>query len=598
MKKIVHLCTPVMSRATTRFGALCLLLLAISARPLSAQAIIAAAAVTGSVDDPSGAAIDGAQLSATNLETAQRWTTASGPDGRFRFMSLPPGDYRVEAVHDGFQAQTARVTLTAGRALDVPLHLKVAGLSESVSVRADLHVVDVARTQAAESVSPAEIAGLPLNGRNYLDLALLAPGASRTNTRSTERYSETSAVPGTGLSINGQRNLSNTFLVDGLSANDDAAGLSGVHLSEEVIREFQVVNAGGLAEFGRAGSGAVSVVTQSGSEHLHGRSYWYGRHGRLDARNPLATRKDPLSQSQYGLTLGGPLPIARSFAFGNLEQMRQQRRGLVTIAGEAIAAIDTALDRFGYRGPRPQSGDYPTGDDTTNVFVKLDHQRAGGARLTGRYTLYSLSSANARGAGGLNDASRGTALENRDQSWSAALVVPLSSRLLNEARAQVMRGRLAAPPNDLVGPAVNISGVASLGMATSSPTARDADVYQVADSVSWQRGSHLVKGGVDALWNRVTIAFPGALRGAYTFSSLANLAVGRYISYQQAFGSASQFQSNPNLGLFAQDEWRLRRDLTVNAGVRYDRQRLPKPIDADTGDLSPRLGVAWAPGSR
>ena len=103
---------------------------------------------------------------------------------------------------------------------------------------------------------------------------------------------------------------------------------------------------------------------------------------------------------------------------------------------------------------------------------------------------------------------------------------------------------------------MNISGVASFGTATFSPTARDLDVLEGIDTLTLQRGSHLVKVGADWLDNRLTIAFPGALQGVYTFSSLANFQRGTYVNFQQAFGQPSQFQSNPNLGVFAQDEWR------------------------------------------
>jgi hypothetical protein len=575
-----------------------LLVLALAATIASAQTVVTSASVSGRVEDFTRSPLGGARVTATNLESAEHWTTVSGADGRYRFMYLPAGQYRIAAEFDGFEPATTTVTLAAGRPLDVPMTLRVAGVAESVNVQADVRAVEATRTQAAETVSPAEIDALPLNGRNYLDLALLTPGASRTNTRSTERFAETSAVPGTGLTINGQRNLSNTFLLDGLSANDDAAGLSGVYLSEEVIREFQVVNSGGIAEFGRAAAGAVSIVTQSGTERWRGDAYAYGRNQALDARNPLATTKDPLTQAQYGFSVGGPLPIPRTFAFGNFEQTRQHRSGFVTIAPTSVDAINATLDRTGYQGPRVGTGAFPTGYDTSNLFAKVDHQGAAGSLFSLRYSLYTLSSTNARNAGALNDASRGTALRTRDQSLAVSVVTPVSASVLNEARAQVTGSRLAAPVNDPTGPAVNISGVASFGTATSSPTERDAGVYEAADSLSWQHGSHLAKAGVDVLWNRLTIAFPGALQGVYTFSSLANFAAGRYINYQQAFGRASQFQSNPNLGVFAQDEWQAGRGVTFNLGVRYDLQWLPSPINTETGDVSPRIGVAWAPGDR
>lgn len=174
-------------------------------------------------------------------------------------------------------------------------------------------------------------------------------------------------------------------------------------------------------------------------------------------------------------------------------------------------------------------------------------------------------------------------------------LLPFSSSAINEARAQWSRGRLGAAVNDLAGPAVNMSGVASWGTATFSPTGRDLDLFEAIDTVTFQRGVHLFKAGSAALYNRVNIEFPGALQGAYAFQSLANFERGTYSTFQQAFGAASQFQSNPNFGLFAQDEWRPRSTLTVNAGLRYDLQWLPAPIELDWNNLSPRIGIAYAP---
>ena len=155
-----------------------------------------------------------------------------------------------------------------------------------MDVTAETPLVEARRAQVAHTVLPEEIDTLPLNGRNYLDLALLAPGVSRTVQRSTERFAETSAVPGTGISISGQRNLNNTFVVDGLSANDDAAALAGTYFGQDVIREFQVITSGAPAIFGRAASGVVNIVTQSGGQARHGRAYGYVRDDALDARNP------------------------------------------------------------------------------------------------------------------------------------------------------------------------------------------------------------------------------------------------------------------------------------------------------------------------
>ena len=582
---------------TAAVPVLLLLLPGVSAQALAQQGVTTAT-LSGRVEDPRGAAIPAAEITVTNTSTNQTWGARSDARGFYRFLYLPVGAYRLKASQTGFNSFETLVTLLVGQAIDVPVHLDVRVESQTVNVIADTPVVEVVRTQVAEAVTGREIDALPLNGRNYLDLALLSPAVSRTNTGNNERFAETSAVPGTGISIAGQRNLNSGFVLDGLSANDDAADLAGSYFSEEVIREFQVVTSGGIAEFGRASGGIVNVVTRSGANDWRGRLYGFLRNRRLDARNPLASKKDPLTQTQYGLTLGGPLKHDRSFFFSNFEQMRQNRAGFITIFPADVAPVNGVLDSVQYRGPRIQTGEFPTGFDATNYLARVDHRLGAGNLLYFRYSIYDLNSVNARNTGGLNAASRGTGLENRDQTWAVNDIATLSPNTFIEARFQYARSRLAAPVNDAIGPAINISGVASFGTATFSPTARDIDLYQFVNNVSMQRGRHFVKAGLDFLYNRVNILFPGALQGVYAFSSLANFQQGRYINFQQAFGQPGQFQSNPNLGLFIQDEWRPRRDLTVNAGLRYELQWLPDPIQTDAGSVAPRIGIAYAPGDR
>lgn len=569
-----------------------------AARPAPAQQNVTSATLTGSVLDTNEAVVGGASVTVTNTGTNIAWTTSSDMNGRFRFSFLPAGDYRLRVAQAGFADMEKTFSLTVGQTLDVSLRLSLAALTGSVNITSDVPLVETARTQVSETVTPREIDSLPLNGRNYLDLALLAPAVSRTNTGSNQRFAETSAVPGTGISIAGQRNLSNSFIIDGLSANDDAAGLAGTFYSQEVIREFQVVTSGGIAEFGRTSGGVVNIVTQSGSNSFNGRLYGFFRNQRLDARNPLAAGKDSLTQAQYGASLGGPLKLNSTFFFTNFEQTRRNDVSIITISPANVSVINNRLDVAGYGGPRLRTGEVPGGYDVTNLFARVDHRLTTSTMLTARYSLYDISSINSRTVGGLNDLSRGTNLDTVDQTIAASLVTMLSPRALNEARFQFTRSRLKAPVNDELGPAVNISGVASFGTATFSPLERATDLIEVVDNVTVERGLHSIKGGVDFLYNRVDILFPGALQGVYTFSSLNNFLAGRYVTFQQAFGTPGQFQSNPNLGLFVQDEWRPRKDLTVNAGLRYDVQWLPSPVETDTNNLAPRIGLAYAPGNR
>lgn len=566
--------------------------------PIAAQQAVTSAAVSGGVEDPDGAAVPGVKIAILNLDRNQRQSAVSDERGRYQFLYLVPGRYVLKTEDARFAPLQHDFTLLAGQALDLPLELRLAGPNESVTVLETPAVVDTVRTQTSGTVLPSEIAALPLNGRNYLDLALLVPGVSRTNTGAAQRFAETSAVPGTGISMAGQRNLNNTFLIDGLSANDDAAGLAGTAISEEVVREFQIVTSGGIAEFARASSGIVSITTQSGSNAWNGRLYDFFRNQRLDGRNALAAVKGPLTQSQYGASLGGPLRRDRTFLFSNFEQTRQNTSGIIAINPASAQAINGILAGAGYRGQPVTTGEYPTGYDSTNYFVRADHRISDTQQLVLRYALYDVTSSNARTVGGLNTVSRGSSLDDLDQTVAVSEVATISPRTLNEVRAQFTRSRLGAPVNDPVGPAINISGVASMGTSTVSPTRRDTESYELNNAISLQRGPHFVKAGVDFLDNRVNIVFPGALQGVYTFQNIAALQSGRYITFQQAFGAPSQFQANPNLGLFVQDEWKLNQHLTVDAGLRYDVQWLPAPVRADTNNVAPRLGIAWAPGNR
>jgi hypothetical protein len=261
-----------------------------------------------------------------------------------------------------------------------------------------------------------------------------------------------------------------------------------------------------------------------------------------------------------------------------------------------VTAVNAALDAAGIRGPRIATGNFATGYTGNNAFVRVDHQAASGPRLQMRYSVYNVTSANARNVGGLGDISRGAALDDTDHTAAISYLTTLSSGMINEARAQYAHSRLGAPVNDSVGPAVGIAGVANFGTATSSPTGRDTDAVQAVDTLTIQHGDHLLKAGADLLYNRIDITFPGALQGSYTFTSLANFQRGVYSQYQQAFGQTSLLQSNPNVALFAQDEWRPRPDLTLDLGLRYDLQWMPQPINLDTNNVSPRVGAAYAPG--
>jgi hypothetical protein len=562
---------------------------------VNGQETINYASVSGTVTDASAGVVEGAAVTARALATNQARRIHTDASGRFRFAYLSTGPYEIRVHKSGFADALQDITLTVGAAFNLPVRLSLSTSQQEVQVKSQGSGIETVRSQVAGTVAPEEVADLPLNGRNYLDLALMIPGVSRTNTGNNQRFAETSAVPGTGISIASQRNLATGFVVDGVSANDDAAELAGTFYSQEVIREFQVVTSGGTAEFGRALGGYINILTQSGSNEFHGDAYEFFRNQRLDARNALASDRLPLTQNQYGASLGGPIFKDGTFFFSNFEQTRQNTAGIITIAPSTVAAVNGLLLADGYGGQPIGTGEYPTTLDTTNFFAKLDHRMGDRDQLSLRYSLYDVSSLNSRNAGGLGAVSRGTNLYDRDQTIALNNIATITPNLVDETRVQYTRSRLSAPVNDLVGPAVNISGVANFGTAGSSPTGRDIDLYEFVNNVSLQRGSHSIKAGVDFLYNDINIVFPGLLQGQYTFSSLPNFLAGRYVNFQQAFGPAAQAQTNPNIGLYLQDEWRVTPSFTINAGVRYDLQFLPRPIQTDTNNIAPRVGIAWTP---
>ena len=566
-----------------------------------AQKSVTAASLSGQVMDSAGAVIPGADVQALAVATGQSRTTKTDERGRFRLSYLPLGAYKISARAHGFARVEQRVELSVGSAFEIAVRLPVAGREEEVVVTAAVPVIEESRSQISETVMDAESTQLPFPGRNTLDLALLLPGVSPTNTGSTQTLAETSEVVGQGYSINSQRNFSNNFVVDGLSNNDDAAGVAGSVLGMDVVREFQVVTSGGQAEFGRALGGYMNVATKSGTNDLHGTAYGYLRNQRLNAMNALSRTKLPLTQGEYGASLSGPLKRDKAFFFGNFEEQRLRTDGVVTVLPANAVAINSRLAAVGYQAPLLPVGTssttlYPTTLHTDTAFFRADERLGNRDQLTARYSFYKLSSLNARGNGGLNEVSNGTSVFDTSHVLAISNIVSVSSRTFNETRGQFVDDDLAAPPNDQIGPAVTISGVAVFGRSTSSPTSRSNRMGELVDNLVLNRGSQSVKVGADWLYNDDSITYPQSLRGAYSFASLAAFLQGTYNTqgYTQNFGSPTVRQSNVNLGLYVQDEWKLAQRVTLNAGGRYDLERL-RTIATDTNNVAPRIGVAWSP---
>ncbi len=573
------------------------MLLSIAVATLAAaQETVNNASVSGRVTDPSGAVVEGARVTARQTETNLTSATETNREGVFRFPYLRIGPYEIVVRQVGFADATRSLKLSIGAAYELPISLKIGEAGTNITVSTEGPILETARSEIAGTISQSEVRNMPLNGRNFLDLTLLVPGVSSTNTASTQLFPETSEAPGQGISISSQRNFSNSFILDGLSANDDAAGLIGSFYGLDVVSELQVVTSGGQAEFGRALGGYVNTVTRSGTNSVHGDFYGFVRNQRLNADNALTNTKLPLTQAQYGASVGGPIVKDRTFYFANFEERELNQSGLITITPTNVAAVNKSLQSAGYGGSEISTGLYSNPVHSSNFLAKLDHQFSANDQFSARYSLYQVDSNNSRGAGALSSVTAAAGLDDLDQTLAVSNILTLSPRTVNETRGQFTRSNLAALPNDPIGPAVSISGIASFGTLSGSPTGRLNKLYEIVDNLSHQEGVHALRVGVDFLYNDLGITFPRSIRGSYSFSSLQNFQRGIYNNsgYTQTFGNSFVPQTNPNVGLYAQDEWKVSSRFTLNIGARYDLQFL-KSISTDTNNISPRAGFAWTP---
>ena len=337
--------------------------------------------------------------------------------------------------------------------------------------------------------------------------------------------------------------------------------LSGITYGVDAVEQFQVVTSGGQAELGRALGGYVNVVTKSGTNVLHGNVYDYVRDDRFNAKNALSGTKLPMSQSQYGASLGGPIVQNRTFYFTNVEQRRlDQIRPRHDPRRPTSPPINARLAAAGYQGPLIATGVYPNPVDSTNVLAKVDHQVSGRDQFGVRYSLYDVSSRNSRGAGGLNAPSASAGLDNLDQTIAVSNTLTLSARTVLETRAQFAHGDLKAPPTDPIGPAVSIAGVASFGTSSGSPTRRvnrhvSGRQQPVAPGRARMRSGSASTSSTTTTGSPTRARFAGATRSRRWRTSWP--ASTTTPASRRRSASSEVSQTNPNLGVYAQDEWKV-----------------------------------------
>jgi hypothetical protein len=611
-----------------------------SVAPASAQTRSTSADLTAVVLDPSGAVVAGATVTVTSLSTNLERTAVSGGDGRIDVPAVAPGTYRVRAEAAGFSPHVYEgVEMRLGGVTSLEIVLEVAGVAEKVTVAGEATLLNLGQAVVASVVSTEQIDRLPINGRNFISFSLITPGVVG------DRMPMQGASATSGLAFGGQRARSNNVTVDGLDNNDEVVGSVRATFSQEAVREFQVMVQSYSAEFGKASSGVVNIVTRSGTNTVEGIGFGYFRDDTLNAREyfekfdpgGLATNrpKAPYRQKQFGGVIGGPLQKDRTFFFGSFERLDVAANNFVNIDDTRLVAVpgrapQTAAGLLRAAGFPIETGYVPY-DVTANQFlVKFDHNLNSAQGLTFRYSYADGYNENLESWGGLVARSRGALLDNRDHMFAASHQAVLSTRTVNELRFQFAdRDQQVLPldstcsgvcdqPNE-GGPTVEIAGVASAGRHRVNPQLRRNTRYQVLDTLSSQRGSHLWKAGVDvSLVTHPESSLPLHFGGRYIFaplpaipgvlpapvSAIQAFALGLPGAYVQGYGNSESEYTTSDLALFIQDSWRLDPRVTLQAGLRYQTQFWPDrsytvpgrdtyTLPADRNNLAPRLGLSW-----
>src|SRR5712671_1425124 len=293
--------------------------------PLHAQAVNGT--ILGIVQDQQGGAIGKAEVTARSLDTGVIRKTASEDNGEYRITSVPAGSYEISITAPGFKTDVrSGIAVTVGADVSVNFNLTVGAVSEKVEVTAEAPQVDTSGSAMGGFVNSATIRELPLNGRDWLQLALLQPGVNANASQSQADSSRAQKGNGLAISISGGRPTDNAFRIDGLVINDFANGGPGsslhVNMGVDAIREFSVLTNNYSAEYGRGSGGIVNAITKSGANQVHGSAYEFVRNSAFDARNFFdGNTLPPFHRDQYGGAVGGPIRKDKTFFFTNYEKL-------------------------------------------------------------------------------------------------------------------------------------------------------------------------------------------------------------------------------------------------------------------------------------
>lgn len=503
-------------------------LLTLTACLLRGQAQSNAGDLAGTVLDPSGQSISEAKVTVADADRGFSRTTRSGTEGQYRVPLLPPGRYRVRVEAAGFSPTVVDgVEIRVGDTVTLPVSLTLGALATEVSVTADTPVVEVERTQQANTVQSQQIRNLPVNRRNYLDLALLTPGVTETTTLVDGTDYRVVQAPQSGLSFGGSNGRGNVFTLDGAEHYINSGGVRP-SLSQEAVAEFQVNRNSFSAELGGGFGGAVNIVSRSGTNQVHGNVFGFLRHRSLQARNTFDPGKSAFTRSQAGVTFGGPVREDRTFFFLAYERLDRQETAFVPIiqdravfsrltpsqqqlvdffraSGNAqlqglAAAAQQRLVTTNYPATLAlfdrNGGVFPYSEDNNQGSARLDHRFGENHNLYGRFNATKGLSSNAQ-LGALIGYSRGRSIDISDQTLMLNDTYVFSPRWVMESRLMGARNLINVITTDPNGPGIEIAGYGLFGRDIFLPFRTYEWHGQFLQTFSYFGGGHNVKFGYD-----------------------------------------------------------------------------------------------------
>jgi len=609
------------------------------------------ASIEGQVTDQVGATVPLARVIVVSREFGITRSVVTDRVGIYQIVGLPVGVYRIEVSAPGFQKQMVeRLTLEVGRRVTKNFQLRIGDVSQVVIVPTNSNLVEQSNISIDHIVDQRMVRETPLNGRYFLDLALRVPGSV------TPPQSAFSAAPARGLgslAINtgGNREETVNYLVNGITLNNLTFSSLSFQLSINTIQEFKVDNSTFSAEYGQSAGAIVNVATRSGSNEFHGEVFEFLRNDALDARNFFELTSQhpaPFKRNQFGGNLGGPLLKKKLFFFFSYEGLRQRQEldlnSVVLSDTQRVSVTDPVVAKLVGLIPRANfvdssgtsrfisSASAPVNVDqwTTDINLILSERD----RVHGYYAVQRAETLEPNRTGNTIPGFGHTSRALR-QIFTLNEIHTFGTNLVNEARAGFNRFSSSSTPNAQLNPEdfgirngigipiglpqINIAGGGlNFGGPSAQPSGRADTTFIVADNLSWLYGRHSLKLGGEYRQFLNNNFRQGT--GSFNFPTVAAFLAGTANSFSVTLGNQSSSIAEGALGFFFTDSYKLRSDVTLNLGLRYEWNMTPTErydrfivFDPKSGSLvrvgtsldsiyhennknfQPRVGFAWSP---